>query len=168
MQTPTDKVNALVQELLVSHGGGSEYFTALDARLLTPEYDNVVKALFDPAPHNVVVTGKFGEHVFSMVSNNRLTFTGELLWFSGGLRIKAPFAELLGYAGQHNYGGAAQAYTFIDDSFYSGKTLYAISGALNQRDDGFIKHARVVYDGSIVRPSLEHLASFESLYRYHK
>lgn len=161
--TPADKIRALAAELESVHTGGDAYFTALDARLTTPQYIDVVQSLFDPVPHNVVVTGKFGAYIYGLVLANQLPFTGEFLWFNGGLRHKAGYAHLLGFLGEES---RLSDYTFIDDSLYSGKTMLAISGALNQRGDGYIKHVRVVYDGSIVRP--DNVATFTCVHRYHE
>lgn len=150
-----EKLNALVAELLATHGGGEGYFSTLDARLQLRENLDIVKALFSGLDGDLVVTGSFG-HYLRDLRRFHLIPGLHLLHFSGGLR-HGDLPRVLFSSRQRQ----VREYTFVDDSYYSGKTYRAIARMLTAMGSS-ARRIRVVYDGSVERDR-----NISSLYRYY-
>lgn len=151
------KFNGIVEKLLALYGGGREYFDNLDAEIRAIENLDIVQALFAVPLNHVVVSGNFGAHVRNLRAQGKIKIYGELIHFAGGLRHgKAP--DIL-YSTDSFM--PATGYTFVDDSFYKGRTMRAIDAEL-KRFGGFVRNVVVAYDGSLTKRD-----DVRSLYRYH-
>lgn len=148
------QLRALVDDLLAAQGGGESYFTALDAGLQQRQHLPIVKALFEDIEGGIVVTGQFGAYIRDLQKFYLLP-PHPLVHFTGHLRT-GDLPRVV-YCGTR----LPRALTFVDDSFYSGKTLHAIERVL-QNAGHTITRVRVVYDGS---PLMSEVIS--SLYRYY-
>jgi type VI protein secretion system component VasF len=112
------KLEQIVSDLLREEGGGEAYFDRLDALMREPENLCLVQGLFD-FTGNVVASGRFGHYLRELRDRRLIRVRGNFVLVTGGLRGGAP-AELLYQAQAPRR--LFEHYTFIDDSYYSGKT----------------------------------------------
>lgn len=154
-----DKLHRIIDTKLSEFGGDEAYFSALDAELVKPENLDIVLGLFTPETKNVVVSGRFGRFVDFLYRVGGIRFDS-LLIFNGSIRKGDP--PILQHAYRLQTGGEPVGYTFIDDSFYLGRTADGIDAILRSTYNGYIKDIRVAYDGSQDRRD-----NLVSLYRYH-
>lgn len=148
------KLDKLITELLRSHVGGEGYFSQLDARLQQHENLDIIQELLAGIDNTIAVTGRFGDYI-RLLYNHRHVFPLSIIHFTGSLRRGAVPRVL--YASSR----LTPTVTFVDDSFYSGKTYGAVSRVLYAV--GFdVAGCRVVYDGCPDKWS-----SVSSLYRYY-
>jgi hypothetical protein len=156
-------VISIVDSLVAEFGGGQDYFTALDKRIL--ELNGwPVRALVDMArvlwDYDVkfVVSGAVGKHWANWTPE-------DTVWAPGGLRYGAPvqFWKISTATGtllrKLDLAELPARMVLLDDSFYRGRTL----DALNAASHGRVIGAVTVYDGSSgkARPNVF------SLYRWH-
>jgi len=137
-------LDGLVEEMVARHGGGRAYFDQLDEYVRGPLFfealTETVDAMYGELPP-VVVTGKFGEEYRSwLMKSGREWHT--ILVFDGGLRYNDLLAKVPG--------SLRPGYVFLDDSFYLGRTLAAVSTGLN-RHGSRVLSTHVIYDGSRYR-----------------
>jgi hypothetical protein len=136
-------LDGLVEECITRYGGGRAYFDQLDENVRTPFFfealTETVDARYGHLPP-LVVTGKFGEEYRDWLKKSGREWHTILL-FQGSLRydnfVTVP-------------GSLREGYVFLDDSFYLGRTLAAVSTGLN-RHGSRILSTHVIYDGSRYR-----------------
>lgn len=137
-------LEALVEEMVREHGGGTRFFDSLDHKLRTNAIacglTVMANALF--GPKKVVVTGKFGERYAKK-------FYPTLVLPS--LRGDDWEVEVGDYVGD---------YVLLDDSFYSGRT-FQTADLIIGLGGGKLVGAVVAYDGSPVP-----WANVYSMYRW--
>lgn len=151
------KFDTIIERLLKTHVGGESYFSALDAELLTADNFDITEELvkgFEDT--NWVVTGNYG--FWLLANREELGLKGELRHFSGNLR-EDKHPALLAIKGNP----CGENYTFLDDSFYSGKTYNKIVDIMAFKYDKRVNQIRVAYDGSKRKPD-----NITSLYRYYE
>ncbi len=152
------KIGTLVKNLLADHGGGRNYFDNLDFELRAARNVSVVQEMFRRPLTNVAVSGRFGFYLLKLVHNKTISVEGEFVYFCGGLRY-GKHAEILSSSSRDLPKGG---YTFVDDTFYKGRTLAAVDSALKSIG-GFVQNTVVAYDGSQTkRPGVK------SLFRYYE
>lgn len=158
-------LNILIFNLLKEHKeGGEKFFDALDL-MIRSDYNiseiliNKIKNYFQPDILNnsgIILSGKFGYtfyNNFSYFLNNNFK---EIIITNGGIR-----------EGKEAYLGVdslkCNEFIFIDDSYYSGKTMKGIEKALqNVNPNAKITETFVVYDGSKSKSN-----NVISLFRYY-
>jgi hypothetical protein len=148
------RLEELVSRLLREHGGGEAYFDNFDAEMRRPESLAVVRSLLD-VPGNVVASGRFGRYLLGLREAGAVHVGGNFVLTDGGLR-KGAAARLI-----HQDAPPRGAFTFLDDSYYSGTTERSVA-ALLRGEGAELSATRVVYDGSPAK--LPHVFS---LYRYY-
>jgi hypothetical protein len=151
--TERENFRKQVNILLEEYTGGNAFFDKLDEEITQKITDFSVAQEFlkglNPK-HIIVVSGKFGRK-FELLFGKQFN----IISISGGLRanqITQTEKEVL----QQQIGQTS--WTFIDDSFYQGRTYGKIANAIGH-------HAsliKVFYDGSFFAPY-----QLESWFRYH-
>lgn len=153
--TETDKLNNIVNNLIKEFTGGEVYFDNLDEVLRKKENLDIIQKLFSPLKNsNVIVSGKFGYYILGLF-NKKTISVNSLIVVNGGLRgglIKDII--LIDFKRDSEY-------TFVDDSFYKGRTMRKVKEFL-EIFDCKLKNTMVVYDGSIDKQD-----NVSSMYRYH-
>lgn len=104
---------------------------------------------------NIVVSGKFGLYVKRLIELGELDSPASFLLLTGDLRHNENIEVLYqrGFINRRNF-------TFIDDSFYKGRTAKAANIFLNQYGSK-VDSIVVAYDGSREKPD-----NLTSLFRY--
>lgn len=151
----------IVDKCLTEEGGGSSYFTKLDAEVkkqpdLLAEY---MKYVTDRSGvYDVVVSGEIGDRYVELQHVGEIPGNINLFLLPGGLRKGSTKLASKGYPREFSQ---QKEFIFLDDSYYSGKTLNAVADYVRGAG-GFIRHAYVFYDGSPVKNK-----NVSSLYRYY-
>lgn len=150
----------IVNKCLAEESGGKSYFTRLDAEVkkrpgLLAEY---IKYVTDVAGiYNVVVSGEIGDRYAELQRVGEIPDNISLFLLPGGLRKDS--AKLASKGCPREF--SQKEFIFLDDSYYSGKTLNAVADYVRGAG-GFIRHAYMFYDGSPVKNK-----NVSSLYRYY-
>lgn len=152
-----DKMKTIVEVVSKKYPGGESYFNELDDLVKNDEsfIIEIINSIVKEKNCNIVSTGEFGFKIAELLERNEFKEDFKLLVFNGGIR-KGDAAEVSYSNGEsNNYTG----WYFIDDSYYSGKTLNAIRRKLESKFNIAISGAFAFYDGST-----NHMV--ESLYSY--
>jgi hypothetical protein len=151
----------IVNKCLAEESGGRSYFTRLDAEVkkqpkLLAEY---IKYVTDRSGvYDVVVSGEIGDRYAELQCAGEIPDNINLFLLPGGLREDPTKLASKGHCCEFSQG---KEFIFLDDSYYSGKTLNAVTDYMRCVGEG-VKHAYVFYDGSPVRNK-----DVSSLYRYY-
>ena len=151
----------IVNKCLAEESGGRSYFTRLDAEVkkqpeLLAEY---MKYVTDRSGvYDVVVSGEIGDRYAELQRAGEIPDNINLFLLPGGLREDP---TKLASKGRHCENSRRKEFIFLDDSYYSGKTLNAVTDYMCCVG-GSVKHAYVFYDGSPARNK-----DVSSLYRYY-
>jgi hypothetical protein len=141
-------LNNVVKQLLLEHTGGEKFFDALDNEIRNNS--SIMSCLTRKIKDTeyIICSGKFGR-MWANIS------AWPVIVVNGNLRKGEPVDDIsyLGLQGK--------SFTFVDDSFYSGKTRNAIQKYLESQGASLVRTV-VVYDGSLVKDP-----TVESLYRYY-
>lgn len=152
-------LNEHVGNLLKKHTGGEEFFDALDNSFR--DSNDLLGTLMERVMQNstccnIIVSGTFGHVISNYIQNNRtLSELFNVISVKGGLRKgeQIDSLEWVDAKGEH--------FTFIDDSFYLGRTRDVIEAEL-ERCGMYLEETFVIYDGS-----KEADETVYSLYRYY-
>lgn len=139
--------------------GGEEYFNEIDAKIKGDKnllLSYIKTAIDETGCKNVILSGGMFDAVRNIRSYKRVDHT--LYKVSGGLRnykylFKCPAEFAFMYQGKE--------FIFVDDSFYSGKTLSQVKSFIESAG-GKVVATYVFYDGS-----REKRDDIHSLYRYY-
>ena len=160
-----ENLNTRILNLLKEHKeGGEKFFNALDlmirsdysiAEMLTDKINNYFYSN-TLSETGVILSGKFGYTFYNNFSNFLNNHFEEVVITNGGIR-----------EGREAYLGIdslkCNEFIFIDDSYYSGKTMKGIEKALqNVNPKAKITETFVVYDGSKAKSN-----NVISLFRYY-
>ena len=147
-----------VQKCLETHVGGEAYFNELDAAIKSDE--NLLKSfinriVIETKCRNFVMSGEIGVVYSKLYSYDDI----HLLLLPGGLRHDKEIPYNIGriYEGME--------FVFVDDSYYSGKTLNAVKKYMESTGAKIIANY-VFYDGS--RENKDNVRSIYRYYDYHK
>lgn len=137
--------------------GGEVYFNELD-RLIKYDTELLCSYLIYVASKenntNFVISGEIGQVILKCKHEGMLPSHFQILTLSGSLRLGAPVIQM-------NQEMIASQFIFIDDSFYSGKTLDRVKEFI-EINGGKISTCYVFYDGGKNRCNIVH-----SLFRYY-
>lgn len=147
-------LDGIVQELLDKYTGGTEFFNQLDKRIQQPMIVHQILKMVKEK--NIIVSGGFGWYFRHFVHMCRIHDLNVII-VEGGIRTGRPVTDL----SKDEYLIRDRQFAFIDDSFYSGKTMLAIKREL-ERNGGVLSNVYVAYDGSHTK-----LDNVHSLYRYY-
>jgi len=143
-----NRLNEKIAEILRQHPEGEPFFNALDAMIrgdqnILEAFMNFVYSKVEGKRFGVILSGNFGNAIFSAYGLDLYQNFSDVILVSGGLRrgeIPVIFKERLG----------ATDYIFLDDSFYSGTTRNSIASVLGSLNGRIVK-TFVIYDGAKVR-----------------
>ena len=147
-----------VEKCLKTHVGGESYFTELDAAIKADK--DLMKIylhhiVIETKTTNFVMSGEIGVVYSKLYSHDDI----HLLLLPGGLRHDKEIPYDIGriYEGME--------FVFVDDSYYSGKTLNAVKKYMESTGAKVIANY-VFYDGS--RENKDNVRSIYRYYDYHK
>lgn len=155
----------IVQDCLEKHTGGENYFTELDGMIKNNEVLMVLFLLYavqDSGINDVILSGEIGIRYLKMYTEHKIPDYINLYIVNGGLR-----------KGNEVIGGITnnldvipnnlecKPFIFLDDSYYSGKTMNKVNEFLCHRNAVILK-TYVFYDGS-----KDSDYNVKSLYRYY-
>lgn len=146
-----------VEKCLKSHTGGEAYFTELDAEIKSDEefLKSFMNCIIEETNcHNFVMSGEIGSMYFKLYSHDNI----RLLLLPGGLRHGKELPNDV----ERIYKG--MEFVFVDDSYYSGKTLNAVKKYMESTGAKIIANY-VFYDGS--RENKDNVKSIYRYYNYH-
>ena len=156
----------IVNECLRKHIGGENYFNELDAMIKNNEPLMALFLLYavqDSGICNVILSGEIGIRYLKMYTEHKITDYINLYVVNGGLRkgkdIVGGITSSLDVIPKDLEG---RLFIFLDDSYYSGKTINKVNDFLNKRGTAIWK-SYVFYDGS--KDGFGY--NVESLYRYY-
>ena len=174
-----EMMNPIVEKCLDKYGGGESYFTEIDAMIksnpvLMSEYIQYITEKENI--YNVIFSGEIGLKYFAMQLKQQIPSDINLFLLPGGLRpsqgnnvtvfLSKIFITYLSLLLSLNsiinlyFTFKSSKFIFLDDSYYSGKTLNAVSEFV-KKGGGVIEKSYVFYDGSPVKTNVQ------SLYRYY-
>lgn len=143
-----------VEKCLKTHVGGESYFTELDAEIKADK--DLMKIylhhiVIETKTTNFVMSGEIGKYYADLFSTGDIN----LFLLPGGLRHGKEIPYDIGriYEGME--------FVFVDDSYYSGKTLNAVKKYMESTGAKIIANY-VFYDGS-----RENKDNVRSIYRYY-
>ena len=155
------QMSQIVQKCIDSHGGGEEYFNELDD-LIKNDEDFLISYLTyisQSSVKNIIVSGEIGSRIAELKKEHPWFLEGcSIEYVSGSLRKGRPIQ----YSNWKLDSYKNQPFIFVDDSYYSGKTLRIVRTYIEEVLDGYLQDSYVFYDGSI-----DNLDNVESLYRYY-
>ena len=145
------------------YGGGESYFTEIDAMIksnpvLMSEYIQYITEKENI--YNVILSGEIGLKYFAMQLKHQISGDINLFLLPGGLRLNPSKLFEVDNNALKVQTVLPSKYIFLDDSYYSGKTLNAVSEFV-KKGGGVIEKSYVFYDGSPVKTNAQ------SLYRYY-
>lgn len=108
----------------------------------------------------MIISGEIGEVYKNLWVNNKIPFNIKLHLLPCGLRNNVEIKNTK----NSNKSIYNKELIFIDDSFYSGKTLNKVDEYVT-KNRGLIKTAYVFYDGSLEK--YDHVKSLYRYYDYH-
>ena len=147
-----------VEKCLKSHTGGEAYFTELDAEIKSDEEflkSFINRIVIETKCHNFVMSGEIGVVYSKLYSHDDI----HLFLLPGGLRHDKEIPYNIGRIYEE------MEFVFVDDSYYSGKTLNAVKKYMESIGAKIIANY-VFYDGS--RENKDNVRSIYRYYDYHK
>lgn len=155
------RMSQIVQKCIDSHGGGEEYFNELDY-LIKNDEDFLISYLIhisQSSVKNIIISGGLGYKVASLkLKYNWFLADCNIEYVNGSLRKGLPIQ----YSNYKLDSYKNQPFIFVDDSYYSGKTLRIVKTYIEEVLGGYLQDSYVFYDGSE-----DNLDDVVSLYRYY-
>ena len=152
----------IVQKCIELHGGGEEYFDELDG--LIKEDKQFIISFFsyitqESETKNIIVSGELGNKIAALRNKyNWFLKNCNIEYVNGSLRKGEPIQ----YSNWKLDSYKNQPFIFVDDSYYSGKTLRMVRTYIEEVLGGYLQNSYVFYDGSE-----DNLDDVKSLYRYY-
>lgn len=155
------RMSQIVQKCIDSHGGGEEYFNELDD-LIKNDEDFLMSYLIhisQSSVKNIIVSGGIGYKIAVLKHKYSWFLEGyNIEYVNGSLRKGEPIQ----YSNWKLDSYKNQPFIFVDDSYYSGKTLRIVKTYIEEVLGGYLQNSYVFYDGSE-----DNLDDVKSLYRYY-
>ncbi len=153
-----NKVENLIDELLVKYKGGFEFFEALDRQIKTVMSEEIILNLTKKLENEFIASsGEFGDIAYKLYESGKIKCKGFIV-FNGKILTQNRGIE---YFYPENFNLSDKEYVYIDDSYFSGKTVKTINNFLNKYNSS-IKGVNVVYNGSPEKTNF-----VKSIYRYY-
>lgn len=155
------RMSQITKKCIDSHGGGEEYFNELDDLIKNDEdfLMSYLTYISQSGVKNIIVSGEIGSRIAELKKENRWFLEDcNIEYVNGSLRKGVPIQ----YSNWKLDSYKNQPFIFVDDSYYSGKTLRMVRTYIEEVLDGYLQDSYVFYDGSI-----DNLDDVISLYRYY-
>ncbi len=151
------RFNSDIKGLLDKEGGGKIFFNKLDK--VIKEDPDIIKEITQGLKDKYLVSsGGFGDNLFNLWESGSLECKGVLV-FNGKIVTKK---KGINYYYPEEFDVDNKSFVFVDDSYFSGKTMREIEKYLLEEHQSTISEIRVGYDGS-----KEKNPKVKSLYRYY-
>ena len=155
------RISQITKKCIDSHGGGEEYFNELDD-LIKNDEDFLISYLIhisQSSVKNIIISGGLGYKIASLkLKYNWFLEDYNIEYVNGSLRKGLP----IHYSNYKLDSYKNQPFIFVDDSYYSGKTLRIVKTYIEEVLGGYLQSSYVFYDGS-----KDNLDDVKSLYRYY-
>lgn len=139
-----NKLDAIVKELLAKHGGGREFFDALDDSIKSITNKDMILALVKGNHSEWVATsGEFGDTLYELWKAGSFKCKGLVVFNGKMLTHKTGVSGF--YPKEFDING--KDFIYVDDSYFSGSTAKKINDFLLEHNSK-IKSVSVIYDGS--------------------
>ena len=158
-ESPEEKLNNIVEDILHQEGGGEQFFDRIDDVIKDPKNLDITLALFNKIyekynhDYNLVVSGSFGKKLLELNKKGKIHCSGTFVLMVGSItshqnkmglitknkEVKIEFQDEEIEKGKE--------FIFVDDSYYSGTTYKLIKKFLEDRGST-IKEVYVIYDGN--------------------
>lgn len=155
------QMSQIVQKCIDSHGGGEEYFNELDDLIKNDEdfLMSYLTHISQSSVKNIIVSGGIGYKIAVLKHKYSWFLEGyNIEYVNGSLRKCLPIQ----YSNWKLDSYKNQPFIFVDDSYYSGKTLRIVKTYIEEVLGGYLQDSYVFYDGSE-----DNLDDVVSLYRYY-
>lgn len=155
------RMSQITKKCIDSHGGGEEYFNELDDLIKNDEdfLMSYLTYISQSSVKNIIVSGEIGSRIAELKKEHPWFLEGcSIEYVNGSLRKGRPIQ----YSNWKLDSYKNQPFIFVDDSYYSGKTLRIVRTYIEEVLDGYLQDSYVFYDGSI-----DNLDDVVSLYRYY-
>ena len=155
------QMSQIVQKCIDSHGGGEEYFNELDDLIKNDEdfLMSYLTHISQSSVKNIIVSGGIGYKIAVLKHKYNWFLEGyNIEYVNGSLRKGLPIQ----YSNWKLDSYKNQPFIFVDDSYYSGKTLRIVKTYIEEVLGGYLQDSYVFYDGSE-----DNLDDVVSLYRYY-
>ena len=158
-ESPEEKLNNIVEDILHQEGGGEQFFDRIDDVIKDPKNLDITLSLFNKIyekynhDYNLVVSGSFGKKLLELNKKGKIHCSGTFVLMVGSItshqnkmglitknkEVKIEFQDEEIEKGKE--------FIFVDDSYYSGTTYKLIKKFLEDRGST-IKEVYVIYDGN--------------------
>lgn len=155
------RMSQIVQKCIDSHGGGEEYFNELDDLIKNDEdfLMSYLTHISQSSIKNIIVSGEIGSRIAELKKEHQWFLEScNIEYVNGSLRKGLPIQ----YSNWKLDSYKNQPFIFVDDSYYSGKTLRIVKIYIEEVLGGYLQNSYVFYDGSE-----DNLDDVKSLYRYY-
>lgn len=153
------KIVDLVNQLLDKYKEGKEFFDALDSSIKDATNEDLIIYLVRGNENEWLATsGEFGDRLYNIWKSGKfkckgmVVFNGKIL--TGDKKVESWYPK--------NFGLENKQFIYVDDSYFSGKTVSVINDFLKQNGSK-IKRVSVIYDGSKTKKK-----GVNSFFRYYK
>jgi len=154
-----DRLDELVKRLEKKHGGGRQFFDALDDNIKSITNEDMTLALVKGTKNEwVASSGEFGDKLYKLWKEGKfeckglVIFNGKMLTNKTGVNSWYP----------EDFDLDDKKFIYIDDSYFSGSTVSKIDNFLKTKDSK-VKRVFVIYDGSKVKKK-----GVNSFFRYYQ
>ena len=155
------RMSQITKKCIDSHGGGEEYFNELDDLIKNDEdfLMSYLTHISQSSVKNIIVSGGIGYKI-AVLKHKYSWFLEDynIVYVNGSLRKGLPIQ----YSNWKLDSYKNQPLIFVDDSYYSGKTLRIVRTYIEEVLGGYLQDSYVFYDGSE-----DNLDDVVSLYRYY-
>jgi len=127
-------INNIIDSVLLKYKEGQDFFSNLDLSFRNKKVYDILLASC-PAKYKIIVSGSFGKKLYNIYPHRvDLLLPGNLRHIGKYDLIKK--RKLI----------KNQDYIFLDDSYYSGRTVNVVRKALEEQQGNLVK-TYVIYDG---------------------
>lgn len=155
------RMSQITKKCIDSHGGGEEYFNELDDLIKNDEdfLMSYLTHISQSSVKNIIVSGEIGSRIAELKEKYPWFLEGRNIeYVNGSLRKGEPIQ----YSNWKLDSYKNRPFIFVDDSYYSGKTLRIVKTYIEEVLGGYLQDSYVFYDGSE-----DNIDDVVSLYRYY-
>lgn len=155
-----DKLENIVQDLLIKYKGGRLFFDALDDSIKSITNQDMILSLVKGNSNEwIISSGEFGDMIYNLWESGKFKCKGIVI-FNGKMNAKK--TDVRNWY-PSNFDLDNKEFIYIDDSLFSGNTSKKIDNYLKENHSSKIKSISVIYDGSKEKNKM-----IKSFFRYYK
>lgn len=154
-----NRLENIIQDLLLKHKGGREFFNALDESIKSITNRDMMLALLRGNSNEYIASsGEFGDSIYQLWKDGKFKCKGVVV-FNGKMQTNKIGVNSW-YPTDFNLEN--KKFLYVDDSYFSGSTARKINDFLQDFNSN-IKGVSVIYDGSKEKSKF-----VKSFFRYYK